>query len=289
MLFSIFRNIFVKLDKEKILNSKGVTMNKNDLLLNAVKAAFLAGKEILKIYEIDFNVELKEDNSPVTLADKAAHLCIVENLKSTKLPILSEEGKDIPFEDRKNWKSFWMVDPLDGTKEFIKKNGEFTVNIALIQNGNPVIGVIWVPVKSILYFGEQTLGAYKVSGLKKIPTKIDVLTVEQNKLPLKNNNDEFVVVASRSHLSVETKDFIETLKKKHHRITATSMGSSLKLCLVAEGKANIYPRFAPTMEWDTAAGQAIVQASGKGVKDYKTSAPMRYNKENLLNHWFIVE
>ena len=153
MLFSIFRNIFVKLDKEKILNSKGVTMNKNDLLLNAVKAAFLAGKEILKIYEIDFNVELKEDNSPVTLADKAAHLCIVENLKSTKLPILSEEGKDIPFEDRKNWKSFWMVDPLDGTKEFIKKNGEFTVNIALIQNGNPVSGVIWVPVKSILFFG----------------------------------------------------------------------------------------------------------------------------------------
>jgi 3'(2'), 5'-bisphosphate nucleotidase len=264
-------------------------MNKNDFLLKAIKAAFLAGKEILKIYEQDFVVEHKKDKSPVTLADKAAHLCIVKHLKSTKLPILSEEGKGIPFEDRKNWENFWMVDPLDGTKEFIKKNGEFTVNIALIQKRSPTIGVIWVPVKSILYFGEQTLGAYRVNGLTKIPTEINILTVDQNKLPLKNNDDEFVVVASRSHLSIETKGFIKTLKKKHKKITTTSMGSSLKLCLVAEGKANIYPRFAPTMEWDTAAGQAIVQASGKIVKDYKTNKPMRYNKDNLLNNWFVAE
>ena len=264
-------------------------MDKQGILFTAIKAAYFAGKEILNIYETGFEVEIKNDNSPVTLADRAAHACILKYLDSTKLPILSEEGKGIPFEDRKKWNPFWLVDPLDGTKEFIKKNGEFTVNIALIQDGNPVLGVIWVPVKSILYFGEQALGAYKISNLTKLPTQIEDFTKDENKLPIEELKDEFVVVASRSHLSDETSDFIENLKKKHNKVTTTSMGSSLKLCLVAEGKANIYPRFAPTMEWDTAAGQAIVQASGKIVKDYKTRAPLRYNKKSLLNNWFIVE
>ncbi len=271
-------------------------MKKNDLLFKAICAAISAGKEILKIYELDFTVELKKDKSPVTLADKAAHLVIVKCLKSTGLPLLSEEGRGIPFQERKNWGTFWMIDPLDGTKEFIKKNGEFTVNIALIQNGIPVLGVIWVPVKSILYFGEQSLGAFKVTGMTRIPTEITQLIRDENKLPQKTDRqgatctpNEFVIVASRSHLSVETKKFIESLEEKYDKITMTSIGSSLKLCLVAEGKADIYPRFAPTMEWDTAAGQAIVQATGKVVRDYETHLPMRYNKKNLLNNWFIAE
>ncbi|MCG8616846.1 MAG: 3'(2'),5'-bisphosphate nucleotidase CysQ [Desulfobacterales bacterium] len=266
-------------------------MDNKTLLSTAIQAAYNAGNAILKIYnsESELEVERKSDDSPVTIADKAGHSCICKYLETTGLPILSEEGKDIPFKERSEWKTFWMVDPLDGTKEFIKKNGEFTVNIALIQHNNPIMGVIWVPVKQILYFGEQTLGAYKISGINALPADMDTLISEQYKLPKNEIRDEYVVVASRSHLSDDTIDFIKNLKKKHNPVTTTSMGSSLKLCLVAEGKADIYPRFAPTMEWDTAAGQAIVQASGKTVIDYDTSMTMRYNKENLLNNWFIVE
>ena len=167
-------------------------MDKQGILFTAIKAAYFAGKEILNIYETGFEVEIKNDNSPVTLADRAAHACILKYLDSTKLPILSEEGKEIPFEDRKKWNPFWLVDPLDGTKEFIKKNGEFTVNIALIQDGNPVLGVIWVPVKSILYFGEQALGAYKISNLTKLPTQIEDFTKDENKLKIEFINSRFL-------------------------------------------------------------------------------------------------
>lgn len=273
----------------KHCNIKAQKMNKQNLLLAAINAAFLAGNEILKIYEQEITVDYKHDNSPVTQADKAAHLCIEKCLKLTNLPILSEEGKDQSFEIREQWERFWMIDPLDGTKEFIKKNGEFTVNIALIENQNPVLGVIWVPVKSLLYFGESTIGAYKVEGLTRPPSTIDLVIKEQNKLPNKRDKNEFVVVTSRSHISSETETFIDDLRKKHENLTTTAMGSSLKLCLVAEGAADVYPRFAPTMEWDTAAGQAIVQASGRTVRDVITNKQMRYNKKKLLNNWFIVE
>ena len=266
-------------------------MSNHTLLAQVVNIAIAAGDVILNVYEKEYEIAHKADGSPVTTADHRAHDVIVEQLQALTpdIPVLSEESKGIDVEDRLQWPQLWLVDPLDGTKEFIKGNGEFTVNIALIQDGNPVLGVIWVPVKSILYFGEQALGAYKISNLTKLPTQIEDFTKDENKLPIEELKDEFVVVASRSHLSDETSDFIENLKKKHNKVTTTSMGSSLKLCLVAEGKANIYPRFAPTMEWDTAAGQAIVQASGKIVKDYKTRAPLRYNKKSLLNNWFIVE
>jgi len=264
-------------------------MNNRNRLLAAINAAFLAGNEILKIYEQEITVDYKDDKSPVTQADKAAHLCIEKCLKSTNLPMLSEEGKDQSFEIREKWERFWMIDPLDGTKEFIKRNDEFTVNIALIENRNPVLGVIWVPVKSLLYFGESSIGAYKVEGLTLPPSTINLLTKGQNKLPNKKNKNEFVVVTSRSHISSETEAFIDALQKKHENLTTTAMGSSLKLCLVAEGAADVYPIFAPTMEWDTAAGQAIVQASGRTVRDVITNKQMRYNKKKLLNNWFIVE
>lgn len=264
-------------------------MDRNELLFRSINAAFLAGQKILDIYKTDFTVEHKNDNSPLTLADKGAHDIIVERLIETKLPILSEEGRDIPFEERSQWLNFWMVDPLDGTKEFVKRNGEFTVNIALIHGGKPVLGVIWVPVKALLYFGEETLGAYKIENLTKIPPNLALLTNIKNKLPQNTNSDEFIVVASRSHLSVETREFINILKEKHKNVATVSMGSSLKLCLVADGSADIYPRFAPTMEWDTAAGQAIVQSAGKNVRDYTTGRTMCYNKKNLLNNWFVVE
>ena len=211
-------------------------------------------------------------------------------LKESGLPVLSEEGRDIPFEERAQWERFWMVDPLDGTKEFIKRNGEFTVNIALIEGGHSTMGVIYVPVKSVLYFGGEGIGSFKqdnVSSNQQV--QLSNLLQAAVKLPLPSNGRPFSVVGSRSHMSPETEEFINELKSEHGEIDIVSMGSSLKICLVAEGVADVYPRFAPTMEWDTAAGQAIAIGSGKAVIDHTTNQPMQYNKENLLNNWFIVK
>ena len=258
-------------------------------LETAINASIEAGKEVLEVYNSDFIVETKEDRSPLTLADKNAHACIMRHLAATGLPVLSEEGSNIPYDERKNWDVFWMVDPLDGTKEFVKRNGEFTVNIALISHGNPTAGVIYVPVKEILYFGSAEHGAHKcVHNISEKQTLTSLLN-DATTLPVHEKKAEFVVVASRSHMSKETEDFIAELKKEHRRVEVTSIGSSLKICLVAEGVANIYPRFAPTMEWDTAAGHAIVKASGKEIYDYTTSLPMKYNKENLLNNCFVAK
>lgn len=261
-------------------------MDRKELLLEAVNAAILGGKKILEVYNSDFAVEHKDDKSPLTEADKKAHLAIVENLKSTDLSILSEEGKHIDYETRKNWKKFWMVDPLDGTKEFIKRNGEFTVNIALIENQKATMGIIYVPVTNELYFADDV--AYKTT-IETTITNLDELVKTSNVLPLKKDHDNFVVVGSRSHMSEETEAYFNEMKSKHGEVEILSKGSSLKLCMVAEGAANSYPRFAPTMEWDTAAGQAIAIASGAQVIDWETKETMLYNKENLLNSWFLVE
>jgi 3'(2'), 5'-bisphosphate nucleotidase len=262
---------------------------KEELLITAIKAAVAAGVEILEVYNTDFAIEYKEDKSPLTLADKSSHAKIVTYLRPTGLPILSEEGKDIPFTERCHWAYFWMVDPLDGTKEFMKRNGEFTVNIALIHNGYPVAGVIWVPVEGTLYFAEEDLGAYKISPLTSHVSDLETLIDTAQQLPSSNDRTTFTAVASRSHMSPETEAFLHELQKEHGEIEMSSMGSSLKICLVAEGAADVYPRFAPTMEWDTAAGQAIAQAAGKQVIDHTTGQPMRYNKQSLLNNWFIVK
>lgn len=262
-------------------------MTRENLLLTAINAAIEAGKEILTVYSTEFQVENKADKSPLTEADKRAHQAIVKRLTSTKLPILSEEGKSIPYDERKSWEKFWMVDPLDGTKEFINKNGEFTVNIALIENQQATMGVIYVPVTQELYFSDEK--AYKINNITSAAHTLADLITSANELPLKTERTDFVVVASRSHMSDETKTFIEEKETEHNSISLLSKGSSLKLCMVAENAADCYPRFAPTMEWDTAAGNAIINAAGGIVIDQTTQEKMKYNKENLLNNWFLAQ
>jgi 3'(2'), 5'-bisphosphate nucleotidase len=255
----------------------------------AIKASVEAGKAIMEIYNTDFNIEYKDDSSPLTTADNTSHHIISGHLELTGLPILSEEGKHLSYEERKDWQQFWLVDPLDGTKEFIKKNGEFTVNIALINHGEPIAGVIYVPVSDVLYVGIENLGASKLLSTDEFEGSIEDLRKKAINLPENKTGDAFRVVASRSHLSKETEAFIEKLKKDYKNIQTVSKGSSLKLCLIAEGAADIYPRFAPTMEWDTGAGHAIVRASGGRVvmADDETKEIV-YNKESLLNPWFIA-
>ena len=261
----------------------------NSLIQSAIKASISGGREILKVYEEDFDVEIKEDNSPLTKADRNANSEIERILEGTQLPILSEEGKSMEYEDRKAWEYFWMVDPLDGTKEFIKRNGEFTVNIALIHKEQTIAGVIFVPVKKWLYVGIPGLGSFKLLLEELVDVDLNEVLNESNRLPIDQANHVYTVVGSRSHMSPETQEFIDRVKIEKGEVEIASMGSSLKICLVAEGKADVYPRFAPTMEWDTAAGHAIAKCAGKNISDYKTGEEMRYNKENLLNNWFIVE
>ena len=258
-------------------------------LTTAITAALQASKAILKIYHSGaFDIEIKGDNSPLTRADKASHNVIMSYLESTGIPVLSEEGRNIPYKERKDWKQLWIVDPIDGTKEFIKRNGEFTVNIALIENNRPLMGVIFVPVTGDLYFSSKELGSYKVDvNLKDYD--VESLIAKANKLPLQREDNTFTIVASRSHMSAETEGYIEKMRDIHGEVKLISKGSSLKLCMVAQGTANCYPRFAPTMEWDTAAGQAICEHAGVEVIDWETKKNMLYNREELLNNWFLVQ
>lgn len=240
----------------------------------------------------DFEIEKKADNSPLTIADRKAHEVIALTLSATPYPILSEEGKKIPVEERQSWNELWIVDPLDGTKEFIKRNGEFTVNIAYVKAGVPEAGVIYIPVRKELYFADKELGAFKVSEITALSEDVtlDSLMAQGIRLPYTDKKPHaFTIVASRSHLSPETEAYIEQMKQQHSQIEIVSRGSSLKLCLIAEGKADSYPRFAPTMEWDTAAGHAIIRATGKEVWQANTHKPLEYNKTDLLNPWFIAE
>ena len=249
--------------------------------------ALEAGKRILEVYNAGFLVSEKSDSSPVTTADIEAHKIIVSSLAPTLLPVLSEEGNILPYEERVNWDEFWLVDPLDGTKEFVKRNGEFTVNIALIRNGVPTFGVVYAPVLKQMYLGGEKMGAYKVTISSDSQFTIDLLN-ENTRIP-RVTPETFTVVASRSHLSKETEDFINGLRTENREVNLVSIGSSLKLCLVAEGAANIYPRLGPTMEWDTAAGHAICLAAGKRVYNLETNEDLTYNKQNLLNPYFVVE
>ncbi|MDT0651721.1 3'(2'),5'-bisphosphate nucleotidase CysQ [Autumnicola edwardsiae] len=258
------------------------------LLETAIQASLAAGKRIMQIYENeDFEVEAKEDKSPLTKADKASHDIITSYLEKLEFPVLSEEGKHLPYEQRKNWSKLWIVDPIDGTKEFIKRNGEFTVNIALVEDQKPVLGVIYVPALEDLYFAAKGVGSFKINAITEFSGYQEVLKMAI-KLPVSSERKTFTVVASKSHLSSETKEYIKSLESENGKVDTISVGSSLKLCMVAEGKADCYPRFAPTMEWDTAAGQAICAFAGKKVFDYKTKEEMLYNRENLRNNWFLV-
>lgn len=261
----------------------------------AIRAALAAGRDIMEIYtdpSQDFGIERKADNSPLTLADKAAHRRIVDMLSETGLPILSEEGKHADYAMRSQWVAFWMVDPLDGTKEFIKRNGEFTVNIALILDSHPHIGVVYVPAQRRLYFGDPLLGAYRVDDISEWSEeeRLPNLLQSAHRLPLPQPEGRpFTIVASRSHITPETEQYIDEARQEHGEVNLLSCGSSLKLCAVAEGSADAYPRYAPTMEWDTAAGHAVVACSGKWVFQAGTDHPLEYNKEDLHNPWFLVK
>lgn len=258
-------------------------------LATAINASLSAGKKIMEVYDNDIEVEYKDDKSPLTEADKRANDIINSYLVPTKIPIISEENKQTDYSVRKNWNQCWIVDPVDGTKEFIKRNGEFTVNIALAKNGLPILGVIYVPAIKTLYFAnvdEKLAFKAKLTSHETSLEQVEQLAV---KLIPKNNETALVeVVGSRSHMSQETLDYIELLKQKGKDVEIVSKGSSLKFCLVAEGKADVYPRFAPTMEWDTAAGQAICNAVGISVISKETDKALLYNKKNLLNPWFLV-
>lgn len=265
-----------------------------EYIVKAIDAALAAGKAIMQVYtdpSSDFQVERKADNSPLTLADRKAHEVIVSYLQDTEYPVLSEEGKHLPYEERSRWHTLWIVDPLDGTKEFIKRNGEFTVNIALVEEGVPVFGVIYVPVKQTLYWGGQAMGsAYKLEGVSaRDGWSPEEMAKTALRMPCMRMDNAFVIVASRSHLSPETETYIEEKRKIHPRVELISVGSSIKLCRVAEGMADEYPRFAPTMEWDTAAGHAIAKAAGAEVYQAGKDTPLIYNKPDLLNPWFIVK
>ena len=236
-----------------------------------------AGNAIMQVYKQDFEVEYKQDSSPLTLADKKANDIIEDGLNklSVSFPILSEEGDDIPYEDRKHWEYFWLIDPLDGTKEFAKKNDEFTVNMALIHKDTPVLGVVYAPALDICYWAKQGKGAFK----------------DGQRLPIKtvNQRNTYKIVASRSHMSDETQAFIDAIDTSKEK-ELISIGSSLKICLVAEGEVDIYPRLGPTMEWDTGAAHAIANESKSEFQSYNNGKYLRhkYNKEFLLNKWFTV-
>ncbi|MGB0978833.1 MAG: 3'(2'),5'-bisphosphate nucleotidase CysQ [Croceimicrobium sp.] len=261
------------------------------LAYDAILASIEAGKEILEVYENTFEVEYKDDKSPLTIADKRAHLKIVHMLEETGIPVLSEEGRALAYEERKNWHLLWVVDPLDGTKEFIKQNGEFTVNIALIEKGVPIMGVVYVPVDETLYVGAPEFGAYRIDKAAHIKDTDNLEDWLNQGLKLPEQQDRpYTMVGSRSHMSDETAAFFEKVRREYPDSEVISRGSSLKICMVAEGSADVYPRFAPTMEWDTAAGHAVAKGAGFEIYQAKNdSEPLQYNKEDLLNPWFIVK
>ena len=285
---------------------------------SAIETAIAAGQAIMAIYARDFDVELKADKSPLTEADRAAHNIIIDALCTTGYPVLSEESGAIPYDQRRAWTTYWLVDPLDGTKEFIKKNDEFTVNIALIDRGSPVFGVVYAPVLQTLYVGSVMAGkehkAWRSGNcaektVDEIIASAEPLSVSGLTNPELECDRPLRVVASRTHCNEETDTFISALEEEFGEVERVSSGSSLKLCMVAEGSADIYPRIAPTMEWDTAAAHAVVTAAGGAVYIYEAQLPvssyhvvpvgessdpvtapfpLRYNKENLLNPHFVV-
>jgi 3'(2'), 5'-bisphosphate nucleotidase len=238
-----------------------------------------AGDEIMQVYQREFDVTHKGDGSPLTEADLAAHRLIVSGLRDIQpaLPVLSEESRDIAYEERASWQRYWLVDPLDGTREFVNRNGEFTVNIALIENGTPRLGVVYAPVHDILYQGSAEHGAWR-SEAGALPTAIRVRSF---------SGQHPCVVASRSHRGAALEQALERLSRSFGEIDIMSMGSSFKLCLVAEGRADLYPRLGPTSEWDTAAAHAVVNAAGGRVMTLD-GRELQYNKHDLLNPWFIV-
>ena len=245
----------------------------------ALEAAVKAGENIMEVYNSteSINYEKKADDSPLTIADKKSHNTIIDFLKDTDIDIISEESKSIEYQERKNWEEYWLIDPLDGTKEFIKKNGEFTVNIALIKNNKPHLGIVYCPVKKILYWNDNDKKVFKRE-------KEETREIKKRK-PINENEEGLRVVVSRSHMSEETSEYVNKLTRPE----LISCGSSLKFLYIADNKADIYPRFGPTMEWDTAAAHSILNALEINVINLESGRELSYNKENLLNPYFIIK
>ena len=243
----------------------------------------------MEVYRTDFNVDYKTDKSPLTIADQNAHDVINTGLTIADYPIMSEEGKESLFSVRKNWTRYWCVDPLDGTREFVKRNGEFTVNIALIENTSPILGVIYVPVQDIIYAAVEGVFYMIEDAINKLSgDKFDLNNFILRPSAKAKVSDALKVLVSRSHLSDQTKKYLDELSHEYKDIQFLSAGSALKFGLMAEGKADLYPRFSPCMEWDTAAGHAILKSVGKNIYSYPSGEELRYNKINLVNDWFIA-
>ena len=250
-------------------------MHYSSILPDVIKVADQASERVLHIYQSDFKVNYKEDHSPITAADTAAHDIITHGLRSISrdIPILSEEGKEIPWEERKHWRRFWLVDPVDGTEEFTQRTGEFTVNIAMIEDGVPVMGVVIAPALNEAFWGVVGEGAHR----RDRTGKVHRIRVSESKSVKR-------VVASKSHLNEETRAFIAEKLGEHELVQA---GSSLKFCRIAEGHADVYPRLGPTCEWDTGAAQAVLIAAG-GKVETLDGKPLKYGKQDVLNPYFIA-
>ena len=262
------------------------------LLPRAFNAAVRAGAEIMKVYDNsdDYDIELKRDNTPLTIADRLAHNKIKEVLGETRIPILSEEGREMVYDERKNWDMFWLIDPLDGTIEFIKRNNEFTVNIALMSDNECVGAVVYVPYLQKMYVAEQGAGASLLTAIvpdEKADYTLDEIHHKAKPLPLATSaHNRFRVALSRSHQTAETAEYVERMRAQHPNLEVIEQGSSYKFCLMAEGVIDYYPRTTTTYEWDTAAAELILVEAGGTVRSLPDHRPLRYNKENLHNPWF---
>lgn len=259
------------------------------LLDGVTQIARAAGAVILEVYgREDFNVEIKQDDSPLTAADLAANGIIMAGLAALapQIPVLSEESDDIPYAERRQWQRYFLVDPLDGTKEFINRNGEFTVNIALVEDGVPILGVVYVPVQDVMYAGITPTDSASEAFVERSGSRQAIRV--RALAPRLAAKEPLVVVASRRHTSDDMVRCMSRLNDHFDALTTRNLGSSLKLCMVAEGEADLYPRLAPTSEWDTAAAHGVVRAAGGDVVD-QDLAPLRYNqKAELLNPYFYV-
>jgi len=276
--------------------------DRESLLAGALEASLLAGRAILEVYDSDFEVRFKDDRSPLTEADRRSHEILVRHLAGTApIPILSEEGRGIPYEERKSWDRFWLIDPLDGTKEFIKRSHEFTVNVALMSENRPVLGIVFLPATGELFFAAEGRGSFWVQDYRNIG-KEGIAAAGADELvrhvlsrarplqppPPTQKISGLKIVYSLSHSSVREDEFIAGIKSHFGKVETLSAGSSLKFCRVAHGRADVYPRFGPTMEWDTAAGQCVVEQAGGEVLEIGLRAALRYNKPELLNPSFVV-
>lgn len=264
----------------------------NTLYTIAINAALEAGAAIASIYNRGFQVRYKEDQSPLTEADLASHNCIKNKLAGCGLPLLSEEGNIPSWEQRKSWNRYWLIDPLDGTKEFVKRNGEFTVNIALMEKDFPIFGVIYIPVSRELYFGSQQTGSYRMiledeKPLVKI-NGFEEWKIAATRLPVPRNTKDIWLMLSRSHVSEKTGVWLKQIEKHFGSIKTLNVGSSIKFCRMAEGMVQLYPRFSPTMLWDTAAGQAIAEGAGMAVISLSDKKRLAYHREELRNPDFVA-